>query len=183
MSYVKVGNEKMGSVTLPANAHGHFGSMSDKTTKQDPLSTSRQRKFPLAMVALLAATFAFTPAARAQGVAPPIAGVLGQVQSVGDHSITIRNKSGIFHINITQPLTTYHEVPSDLNQITDNDYLSCPADKSKVNKWLQRTGSQDPRDCAPTFHTHEASKTRITDTKDEPSDYWAKRGYSRYDGI
>jgi len=25
--------------------------------------------------------------------------------------------------------------------------------------------------------------TRITYTKDEPTDYWAKRGYSRYDGI
>ena len=25
--------------------------------------------------------------------------------------------------------------------------------------------------------------TRITHTKDEPADYWAKRGYSRYDGI
>jgi DMSO/TMAO reductase YedYZ molybdopterin-dependent catalytic subunit len=25
--------------------------------------------------------------------------------------------------------------------------------------------------------------TRITYTKDEPADYWAKRGYSRYDGI
>jgi len=25
--------------------------------------------------------------------------------------------------------------------------------------------------------------TRITYTRDEPSDYWAKRGYSRYDGI
>ena len=25
--------------------------------------------------------------------------------------------------------------------------------------------------------------TRITYTNDEPTDYWAKRGYSRYDGI
>ena len=25
--------------------------------------------------------------------------------------------------------------------------------------------------------------TRITYTHDEPADYWAKRGYSRYDGI
>jgi hypothetical protein len=25
--------------------------------------------------------------------------------------------------------------------------------------------------------------TRITYTKDDPADYWAKRGYSRYDGI
>jgi len=27
------------------------------------------------------------------------------------------------------------------------------------------------------------SVTRITYTRDEPTDYWAKRGYSRYDGI
>ncbi len=25
--------------------------------------------------------------------------------------------------------------------------------------------------------------TRITYTKDEPRDYWAERGYSRYDGL
>ena len=48
---------------------------------------------------------------------------LKQVQSVGDNSITIQNKSGLFHINITQPLTTYKVVPSDLNHITDNDYI------------------------------------------------------------
>ena len=123
MSYVTVGNEKLGSVTLPSNAHGHSGSMSVKTTNQHPLSTSRQRMFPLAMVALLAAAFGFNPGARAQDVAPPISGVLGQVQSVGDHSITIQNKSGLFHIDITQPLTTYHVVPSALNHITDNDYI------------------------------------------------------------
>jgi hypothetical protein len=97
--------------------------MSVKTTNQHPLSTSRQRMFSLAMVALLAAAFGFNPGARAQNVAPPISGALGQVKSVGDHSITIQNKSGLFHINITQPLTTYHVVPSDLNHITDNDYI------------------------------------------------------------
>jgi len=48
---------------------------------------------------------------------------LKQVESVGDNSITIRNKSGVFHINITQPLTTYKVVPSDLNHMTDNDYI------------------------------------------------------------
>ena len=123
MSYVTVGNEKLVSVTLPANAHGYSGSMSVKTTNQHPLSTSRQRKFPLAMVALLAAAFGFNSGVRAQDVAPPISGVLGQVQSVGDHSITIQNKSGLFHIDITQPLTTYHAAPSDLSHITDNDYI------------------------------------------------------------
>jgi hypothetical protein len=97
--------------------------MSVKTTNQHPLSTSRQRMFSLAMVALVAAAFGFNPGARAQDVAPPISGALGQVQSVGDHSITIQNKSGLVHIDITQPLTTYHAVPSDLSHITDNDYI------------------------------------------------------------
>jgi quinol monooxygenase YgiN len=48
---------------------------------------------------------------------------LKQVQSAGDNSITIQNKAGVFHINITQPLTTYKLAPSDLNHIADNDYV------------------------------------------------------------
>jgi hypothetical protein len=123
MSYVTVGNEKLGSDTLDPNAYGHSGSMSVKTTNQHPLSTRRQRMFPFAMVALLAAACGFNPGARAQDVAPPISGALGQVQSVGDQSITIQNKAGLLHIDITQPLTTYHVVPSDLNHVTENDYI------------------------------------------------------------
>ena len=123
MSYVTVGSEKLGSIKLTSKAHGHLGSININTTSQHPLCTSRQRVFVLAMVALLSAAFGFNPAARAQDVAPPIPGVLGQVQSVGKNWITIQNKSGLFHISITQPLTTYHEVPSDLNHITDNDYI------------------------------------------------------------
>jgi hypothetical protein len=79
--------------------------------------------FPLAVVALLTAVFGFNLRARAQDVPPPISGALGQVQSVRDDSLTIQNKSGPFHINITQSLTTYKIVPSDLNHITDNDYI------------------------------------------------------------
>ena len=209
-----------------------------KANKQDPLTTSHQRIFPFAMVALLAAVVGLNPRARAQDVPPPISGTLGQVQSVGtnstpegnameaigllvtlearpgkeadaeaflksaqplalnekgtlkwyaikpgpgkfgifdtfaneggrnahltgeiakalgaradelfaappqiekievlastplkqvqsvgDNSITIQNKSGLLHINITQPLTTYKVVPSDLKHITDNDYI------------------------------------------------------------
>ena len=117
MSYVT------GSTTLPSNAHGHTGSMRVKTTNQHPLSLGRHRMFPLTTVALFAAVFGFNPGARAQDVAPPILGALGQVQSVGDHSIIIQSKSGLFHIDITQPLTTYKVVPSDLNHITDNAYI------------------------------------------------------------
>jgi quinol monooxygenase YgiN len=59
---------------------------------------------------------------------------LKQVQSAGNNSITIQNKAGVFHINITQPLTTYKIVPSDLDHITDNDYIgvaSAPAADGK----------------------------------------------------
>jgi quinol monooxygenase YgiN len=49
------------------------------------VSTSYHRMFPLAMVALLAATFGFSPAARAQDAATT-SGAQGQVQSAGNNS-------------------------------------------------------------------------------------------------
>jgi len=59
---------------------------------------------------------------------------LKQVQSVADNSITLQNKSGVFHINITQPLTTYKIVPSDLNHITDNDYVGVASTQAPDGK-------------------------------------------------
>jgi quinol monooxygenase YgiN len=59
---------------------------------------------------------------------------LKQVQSAGDNSITIQNKSGLFHINITQPLTTYKIVPSDLNHITNNDYVGVASTQAPDGK-------------------------------------------------
>jgi hypothetical protein len=123
MSYATISKGKSGSVTLPASQHGHSASMSVETKKQHPRSRRHHRMFPLAAVALLVAVFGFNLRARAQDVPPPISGALGQVQSVGDNSITIQNKSGVFNINITQPFKTYKVVPSDLNHITDNDYI------------------------------------------------------------
>jgi quinol monooxygenase YgiN len=65
--------------------HGHVGSMPIKATKRHPLGTSHRRRFPLAMVTLLAAAFGFNPAVRAQDV-PTASGVQGQVQSIGNNS-------------------------------------------------------------------------------------------------
>jgi hypothetical protein len=137
MSYA-TNKGKVGSITLPANHHGHSASMSVETRKQHPLSSSHHRMFPLAVVALLAAAFGFNLRARAQNVPPPITGALGQVQSVGDNSITIQNKSGVFHINITQPLTTYKVVPSDLNHITDNDYVGVASTQTANGKEIAK---------------------------------------------
>jgi hypothetical protein len=83
---IESANGKLGTVSLPSNPHGRVGSMRVKANKQDPLTTSHQRIFPLAMVALLAAAFGLNPSARAQDVPPPILGALGQVQSVGTNA-------------------------------------------------------------------------------------------------
>jgi hypothetical protein len=51
---------KLGIVHLPSNSHGRAGSMLVKANKQDPLTTSHLRMFPLAMATLLAAVFGLT---------------------------------------------------------------------------------------------------------------------------
>jgi quinol monooxygenase YgiN len=63
---------------------------------------------------------------------------LKQGQSAGDSSITIQNKAGVFHINITPPLTTYKLAPSDLNHITDNDYVGVASTQGADGKELAK---------------------------------------------
>jgi pimeloyl-ACP methyl ester carboxylesterase len=66
--------------------------------------------------------------ASAQSV-PPLSGVLGQVKSVTPNSIEIGTKSGIVSLGITQPLTTYRQVPSDLNQVTSDSYIGVASEE------------------------------------------------------
>jgi hypothetical protein len=76
-----------------------------------------------AMLVLLAGVPGFNPAqAKAQSV-PPVPGVLGQVTSVTHDSIEIQTKTGVVSLDITQPLTTYRQVPSDLNHVTSDSYV------------------------------------------------------------
>jgi hypothetical protein len=77
----------------------------------------------LAMPALLAATPAFSGVpAHAQSV-PPLSGVLGQVKSVTHDSVAVQTKSGVVSLEIKRPLTTYHQIPSDLSHVTSNTYI------------------------------------------------------------
>jgi hypothetical protein len=72
MSCITVGNEKLGSVTLPSNAHGHSGSMSVKTMNQHPLR--------YLVYATLLAALATPHTVRAQAAAAaPISGVIGKL--------------------------------------------------------------------------------------------------------
>jgi len=66
--------------------------------------------------------------ASAQSV-PPLSGVLGQVKSATPNSIEIGTKSGIVSVEIMQPLTTYRQVPSELNQVTSDSYIGVASEE------------------------------------------------------
>src|SRR6266481_8029202 len=55
--------------------------------------------------------------------APPLSGVIGKVQSVTDSSIDVQTGSGVVHVNITQPLTTYKQISSDLSHVVSTSYV------------------------------------------------------------
>ena len=82
------------------NSRGHAGSMRIKATKQHPPGTSHHRMLPLAMVILLAAAFAFNPAARARDVSA-ISSAQGQIQSVGNNSTEESNSMEAIGLLVT----------------------------------------------------------------------------------
>src|SRR5260221_14466092 len=56
-------------------------------------------------------------------VAPPIAGVIGKVQSFTGSSIDVQTPAGVVHVDVKQPLTTYKQIPSDLSHVTSASYV------------------------------------------------------------
>ena len=55
--------------------------------------------------------------------APPLSGVIGKVQSVTDSSVEVQTPSGVVHVDVKQPLTTYKQIPSDLSHVTSASYV------------------------------------------------------------
>jgi hypothetical protein len=83
----------------------------------------RDKSLLLAAIFLLAAQV-IPNIARAQAQpAPPLAGVLGKVQSLTDSSLDVATPTGVIHLKVTQPLATYKQIPSDLNHVTSNSYV------------------------------------------------------------
>ena len=83
----------------------------------------RDKSLHLAAIFLLAAQ-AIPNIARAQAQpAPPLAGVLGKVQSFTDSSLDVATPTGVIHVKVTQPLATYKQIPSDLNHVTSDSYV------------------------------------------------------------
>jgi hypothetical protein len=83
---------------------------------------------PAMLVLLAGAPVLNLTQAKAQS-APPVPGVLGQVKSVTHDSIEIQTKTGVVSFDITQPLTTYRQVPSDLSHVTSDSYVGVASEK------------------------------------------------------
>ncbi len=115
MSSVTVGNQKLSSVTPPSNAHRHSESMSVKAT-QHPL-------LHIVYVTLLVALATpLTGWAQAKAAAP-IDGVIGKLQSFDGKSLDVQTPSGVVHVIVKQPVTTYKQIPSDLSHVAAAPYL------------------------------------------------------------
>jgi hypothetical protein len=54
---------------------------------------------------------------------PPISGVIGKVQSFTGSSLDVQTPSGVVHVDVKQPLTTYKQIPSDLSHVTSASYV------------------------------------------------------------
>ena len=93
----------------------------------------------LAYVALLATLIApHTVRAQAKA-APPIDGVIGKLQSFDGKSLDVQTPSGVVHVIVKQPLTTYKQIPSDLSHVAAARYIgvaSAETDGKQVAKQI-----------------------------------------------
>jgi hypothetical protein len=77
----------------------------------------------LVFVTLLAAQAAPSTVWAQVQAAPPISGVIGKVQSFTGNSLDVGTPSGVVHVEVKQPLTTYKQIPSDLSHVTSASYV------------------------------------------------------------
>src|SRR6202051_4340034 len=83
----------------------------------------KQPLLHLLFLSLLAAQAAPHAAWAQVKAAPPLSGVKGKLQSFTGSSLDILTQSGVVHVNIKQPLTTYKQIPSDLSHVTSTSFV------------------------------------------------------------
>jgi hypothetical protein len=77
----------------------------------------------LACTLVISATEAQQAVDGATQAAPPISGVIGKVQSFTGSALEVQTPSGVVHVDVKQPLTTYRQIPSDLSHVTPASYV------------------------------------------------------------
>jgi hypothetical protein len=86
----------------------------------------------LVFVTLLAAQA--TPSTVWAQAASPISGVIGKLQSFTGSSLDVQTPSGVVHVDVKQPLTTYKQIPSDLSHVTSASYVGVPSTEQADGK-------------------------------------------------
>src|SRR5476649_52992 len=71
-------------------------------------------------------------------VAPPISGVIGKVQSFTGSSLDVQTPSGVVHVDVKQPLTTYKQRPSDLSHVTSASYVGVASTEQADGKEIAK---------------------------------------------
>jgi hypothetical protein len=93
-----------------------------KTYRADSALRGLMQQFGLTLLACTLVIGA-TGFASAQQAAPPISGVIGKVQSFTGTSLDVQTPSGVVHVDVKQPFTTYKQIPSDLSHVTPASYV------------------------------------------------------------
>jgi hypothetical protein len=70
--------------------------------------------------------------------APPISGVIGKVQSFTGSSLDVQTPSGVVHVDVKQPLTTYKQIPSDLNHVAGAPYIGVASTEQADGKQVAK---------------------------------------------
>src|SRR5712671_6994309 len=70
--------------------------------------------------------------------APPIPGVIGKVRSFTGSSLDVQTPSGVVHVDVKQPLTTYKQIPSDLSHVTSASYVGVASTEQADGKELAK---------------------------------------------
>jgi len=83
----------------------------------------KQALLRLVFISLLSAQAVSHAACAQVKAAPPLSGVKGKLQSFTASSLDIMTQSGVVHVNIKQPLTTYKQIPSDLSHVTATSFV------------------------------------------------------------
>ena len=77
-------------------------------------------------------------ATEAQQVASPSAGVIGKVRSFTGSSVDVQTPSGVVHVDVKQPLTTYKQIPSDLGHVTSSSCVGVASTEQADGKELAK---------------------------------------------
>src|SRR5579859_4996299 len=70
--------------------------------------------------------------------APPIDGVIGKLQSFDGKSLDVQTASGVVHVIVKQPLTTYKQIPSDLSHVATAPYIGVASAEGEGGKQVAK---------------------------------------------